>query len=214
MPGKQTSGARVHDTVCKPEGSCGMLWHQITQFPRPKYLQEPRMAKNRKSTPAVDKERAYIKGVAKNLVDRIYGPAGLPWGTKFTELEATVAAVREALTEEMLQQALARQAAQEERPPEYDACPVCGRPTRASDLPVPRRLETGAGDAVWSEPAKRQNGDIPQNGDKTGTLQSILSGVGAWPPARVGATTWRRLRAGGQAPTPDKMGRKGDADAL
>ena len=54
--------------------------------------------------------------MAKNLIDRLYGPAGLPWGTKFTELEATVAAVREVLTEEMFQQALARQAAQTERP--------------------------------------------------------------------------------------------------
>jgi hypothetical protein len=113
------------------------------------------MAKNRKASPAVDKELTYIKGVAKNLVDRIYGPAGLPWGTKFSELEATVAAVREALTEAMLQQALARQAAQTERPPEYDICPVCGRPTAATDLPVARRLETGAGDAVWAEPKTR-----------------------------------------------------------
>jgi hypothetical protein len=113
------------------------------------------MAQNNKATPAVDKELAYIKGVAKNLVDRIYGPAGLPWGTKFTELEATVAAIREALTEEMLQQALARQAAQTERPAGYDLCPDCGRPTLADDQPTPRRLETGAGDAVWSEPKTR-----------------------------------------------------------
>jgi uncharacterized protein with PIN domain len=112
------------------------------------------MAKNKKATPGVDKELAYIKGVAKNLVDRIYGPAGLPWGTRFSELEATVAAVREAMTEEMLQQALARQAAQE-RPPEYDLCPDCGRPTQEGELAEPRRLETGAGDAVWSEPKTR-----------------------------------------------------------
>ena len=93
------------------------------------------MVQNKKAIPKVDKEVTYIKGVAKNLVDRIYGPAGLPWGTRFTELEATVAAVREALTEEMLQQALARQAAQAERPPEYHVCPDCGRPTRATDQP-------------------------------------------------------------------------------
>src|SRR5260370_33434506 len=107
------------------------------------------MAKNKKATPGVDKERAYIKGVAKNLVDRLYGPAGLPWGTKFTELEATVAAVREVLTEEMLQQALTRQAAQVDRPPEYNLCPACGRPTQADDQPEPRRLATGTGTAVW-----------------------------------------------------------------
>jgi hypothetical protein len=70
-------------------------------------------------------------------------------------LEATVAAVREALTEEMLQQALARQAAQGERPAEYNVCPTCSRPTPAGDLPEPRRLATGAGDAVWAEPKTR-----------------------------------------------------------
>jgi uncharacterized protein with PIN domain len=95
-----------------------------------------------------------VRGVAKNLVDRIYGPAGLPWGTKFTELEETVAAIRKVLTEEMLQQALARQAAQVERPPEYNVCPDCGQSTRPGDA-QPRRLQTGTGDAVWEEPKTR-----------------------------------------------------------
>ena len=87
------------------------------------------MARNRKTTNQVDKEAAYIKGVAKNLVDRLYGPKGPAWGTKFTEIEATVAAIREVLSEEMFQQALSRQAAETERPPEYAVCPGCGRPT-------------------------------------------------------------------------------------
>jgi hypothetical protein len=113
------------------------------------------MAKKQKATPGVDKEVAYIKGVAKSLVDRLYGPDGLPWGTKFTELEATVAAVRQVLTEEMLQQALARQAARVDRPPEYDRCPACGQATQADESPQPRRLETGGGDAVWVEPKTR-----------------------------------------------------------
>jgi hypothetical protein len=110
------------------------------------------MAQNKKATPGVAKELAYIKGVAKSLVDRIYGPAGPAWGTPFSELEETVATIRKTLTEEMLQQALARQAAQVERPPEYNACPGCGQPTRAADPPQPRRLATGNGDAVWDEP--------------------------------------------------------------
>jgi hypothetical protein len=110
------------------------------------------MAKIKKVTPAVDKELAYVKGVAKNLVDRLYGPAGPAWGTKFSELKETVAALRQALTEEMLHQALARQAAQTERPPEYRVCPTCGQATHATDPPEPRRLETGHGDAVWNEP--------------------------------------------------------------
>ena len=113
------------------------------------------MAKNQKATQRVAKELAYVKGVAKNLVDRIYGPAGLPWGTKFTELEETVAAIREVLTEEMLHQALARQAVQAEKPPEYDACPSCGQPARPGGPAQERRLMTGQGDAVWEEPKTR-----------------------------------------------------------
>ena len=110
------------------------------------------MAQRQKKTKEVDKHLAYVKGVAKSLVDRVYGPAGPAWGTKFSELEETIAAFRQALTEEMLHQALSRQAAQVERPPEYSVCPACGRPTRATDPPEKRRLETGNGDAIWSEP--------------------------------------------------------------
>jgi|SRR5262249_869519 len=113
------------------------------------------MARNKKATPEVDKEALYLKGVAKNLVDRIYGPKGPAWGTKFTEIEATVAAIREVLGEEMFEQALSRQAADTERPQEYEVCPGCGRATRPGDLPEPRRIETGQGDAVWNEPKTR-----------------------------------------------------------
>ncbi len=113
------------------------------------------MAQNKKATKEVDNVLPYLEGVAKCLVDRLYGPAGPAWGTTFSELEETVAAIRKALTETMLHQALTRQAAQDERPPEYDVCPACGRPTLAGDLPEPRQLETGAGDAVWAEPKTR-----------------------------------------------------------
>lgn len=110
------------------------------------------MAQNEKATPGVDKELAYVRGVAKSLVDRLYGPAGPAWGTKFSELEETVAAIRKVLTEEMLHQALARQASQSERPAEYNICPGCGQALPARQPPEPRRVETGQGDAVWEEP--------------------------------------------------------------
>ena len=28
-----------------------------------------------------------LQGVAKHLLERVYGPDGMPWGTKFSELE-------------------------------------------------------------------------------------------------------------------------------
>jgi hypothetical protein len=113
------------------------------------------MAQNQKATKKVDNVLPYLEGVAKSLVDRLYGPAGPAWGTTFSELEETVAAVRKALTEKMLHQALARQATQVERAPEYDVCPGCGQSTTAVGPPEPRRLETGGGDAVWEEPKNR-----------------------------------------------------------
>jgi hypothetical protein len=112
------------------------------------------MVRNKKATKEVDEVLPYLEGVAKNLVDRLYGPAGPAWGTQFTELEETVAAIRQALTERMLHQALARQAAQEEPPPEYGVCPGCGQSTTVAE-PEPRCLETGGGDAVWEEPKTR-----------------------------------------------------------
>jgi hypothetical protein len=117
------------------------------------------MAGKKKSTPEVDKVRSYVEGVAKSLVDRLYGPEGPPWGTKMTELEDVVVAIRTVLSEKMLQQALERQAATgpPQRPPEYRSCPQCGRavePLREQEgpCPEPRNVQTRGGEAKWSEP--------------------------------------------------------------
>jgi hypothetical protein len=123
------------------------------------------MARPKKSTKEVEKVDPYLEGVAKNLVERLYGPNGPAWGTKLTELEDVVVAVREALSEKMLAQALARQAAatEEQRPPDYRHCPKCGKSVtvkpKASGTepgddagPPPRRVLTRAGQAQWVEP--------------------------------------------------------------
>lgn len=113
------------------------------------------MARSKKSTPEVEKVRSYVEGVAKSLVDRLYGPAGLPWGTKLTELEDVVVAVREVLSEAMLAQALERQAATEQRPAEFHACPKCGKVVikkPGEPPPKPRSVLTRGGQAEWVEP--------------------------------------------------------------
>ncbi|HEY6924781.1 MAG TPA: hypothetical protein VI653_15005 [Steroidobacteraceae bacterium] len=117
------------------------------------------MARKKKSTPEVEKVRNYVEGVAKSLVDRLYGPEGPPWGTKMTELEDVVVAVREVLSEKMLHQALERQAATAppQRPPEYRSCPSCGRavapsPEQEGPCLEPRAMQTRGGEAQWAEP--------------------------------------------------------------
>ena len=111
------------------------------------------MARARKVPAAIEPVQEYITGVAKHLVDRIYGPKGLPWGTKLTELEDVVIAVREALSEKMLAQALERQAqTAEERPEPFQKCSDCGGPVQAKPEAEPRNVQTRAGEAEWDEP--------------------------------------------------------------
>ncbi len=118
------------------------------------------MARQKKSTPEVEKVRPYLEGVAKNLVDRLYGPGGPPWGTKLSELEDVVVAIREVISEKMLAQALQRQATTvEQRPEKYRNCPECGRavvdkPGGPQHEPEPRSVLTRGGEAEWLEPEK------------------------------------------------------------
>lgn len=111
------------------------------------------MARKKKVPAAVESERVYIEGVAKSLVDRIYGPQGLPWGAKLTELEDMVIAVREVLSEKMLAQALERQAqSAEQRPEALQPCSGCGGAVEVKPDPEPRNVQTRAGEAEWDEP--------------------------------------------------------------
>jgi len=110
------------------------------------------MVGTRKATAKVDEVRGYVEGVAKTLVDKLYGPAGLPWGVTLDELEGVCLDVRAVLTEKMLDLALERQAAdQAQRPPEFGCCPGCSHPL-VCDAAEPRVVETRAGEAEWLEP--------------------------------------------------------------
>jgi uncharacterized protein with PIN domain len=111
------------------------------------------MARKKKVHASVEPVQPYIEGVAKSLVDRIYGPKGLPWGTRLSELEDVILAVRQALSEEMLAQALQRQSqSAQERPAEYQLCPGCQKPIEPRPDPEQRNMQTRVGKAEWDEP--------------------------------------------------------------
>ena len=111
------------------------------------------MARSTIATAPADPVRPYLEGVAKSLVDRLYGPKGPAWGTKLTEIEDVILAVRQVLSEEMLDDALQRQAETvEERSTPFHSCPKCGQEVEA-DEPDPRLLQTRVGEAEWLEPA-------------------------------------------------------------
>ncbi len=89
------------------------------------------MARHKKRTPQGEEVRAYVEGVAKNLVEKLYGPKGPAWGTQLTEIEDVLVDVREILTEKMLDLTLAQQAAaRAERPASFRTCPGCHEAAR------------------------------------------------------------------------------------
>ena len=110
------------------------------------------MARAKKQTPKVEAVRPYLEGVAKNLVDKLYGPNGPPWGTRLSDLEDLLLALRALLTERMLHEALTRQAAAHPQQPDAARhCPGCQQPLPWEHT-NPRFLQTRAGVADWSEP--------------------------------------------------------------
>src|SRR5437879_4304164 len=121
--------SRVYDTVCKEVPGLGMLVREVpllrNEFRR-RFRKEPGMARSKKVPSTLVPVQAYLEGVAKQLVDRLYGPDGLPWGTKLSELEDTVIAVRQLLSEHLLAQALQRQAqSAPSRPEPFRNCSGC-----------------------------------------------------------------------------------------
>src|SRR5262245_41900613 len=110
------------------------------------------MARAKQRTPQVEEIRPYLKGVSKNLIDKLYGPDGPAWGTHLTEIEDLVVAIREVLSEQWLVDALARQAAAHaQSPPPYRTCPGCQQRLACPDTNE-RLVATRVGDACWAEP--------------------------------------------------------------
>jgi hypothetical protein len=110
------------------------------------------MARSKDARPEVAANKAYLEGVAKNLVETLFGPDGPPWGTTFEDLEELVVQLGQTVSRELLRQALQRQAAGP-IPPDQQRCPGCQQPPQPGD-PEPRIVATRVGDAEWNEPSR------------------------------------------------------------
>jgi hypothetical protein len=102
------------------------------------------------ATKQVDELRHLIQGVAKNFVERVYGPQGPEWGTQFSDLEELAVQIGQAVSRQLLDQALQQQAAAPV-PAQDQVCPSCGQPVEAG-TPEPRVIRTRAGESHWPEP--------------------------------------------------------------
>jgi hypothetical protein len=109
------------------------------------------MAKETRTVEIPAHLRPVLLATAKNLMLHLYGPQGPPWGTSFADLEELMVQLSDALSSELLHQALQRQAEQPVPQP-FQHCPTCGRPTAERD-PEPRVVHARLGTADWKEPA-------------------------------------------------------------
>ncbi len=105
-------------------------------------------------TAPADPVRPYLEGVAKSLVDRLYGDKGPAWGTKLSAIEDTIQAIRHVLSEKMPDEALQRQAdTVDERPIPFQRCWKCDSEVQKDpDKDDHRILPTTVGEAEWREP--------------------------------------------------------------
>jgi hypothetical protein len=110
------------------------------------------MARPKDARPEVAANKAYLDGVAKTLVEKLFGPDGPPWGTTFEDLEELVVQLGQTVSREALRLALQKQAAGPV-PAEKQLCPGCQQPPQPGDS-EPRILATRVGDAEWNEPSR------------------------------------------------------------
>ena len=110
------------------------------------------MARSKSMRPEVARNQTYLAGVAKNLIDKVYGSDGPPWGTTFADLEELAVQLGRGISRELLNQALERQSAGA-TPAAEGLCPTCGKPAATAD-PEPRIVTTRIGDAEWNEPQR------------------------------------------------------------
>ncbi|MBV8267452.1 MAG: hypothetical protein JO252_14100 [Planctomycetaceae bacterium] len=99
----------------------------------------------------VDQENL-IQGVAKHFLQKVFGPEGLPWGTKFSDLEELTVQIGQAISRSMMDQALVGQA--QAVPAEAQACGVCGSTVQSGPPPEPRAITTTVGTVQWNEPKR------------------------------------------------------------
>lgn len=95
--------------------------------------------------------REKVRIAAQEAADEVFGPAGMPWGTLFDDLELLAVAGGDLFSQSFMDRAAGRQATAV--PPEREACPCCGE-ALSGDETDPRVLQTTRGDVTWPEPQR------------------------------------------------------------
>lgn len=110
------------------------------------------MARKSDVASRIDAEQTLIDGTAKYFIEKLYGPDGMPWGTRFADLEELSFQLGQAISRAMMDQALTRQG--QAVPSEAETCSGCGGPVEPTDDTQPRAVLTRMGTAHWPEPKR------------------------------------------------------------
>ena len=95
--------------------------------------------------------REKVRIAAQEAADEVFGPAGMPWGTLFDDLETVAVAGGDLFSQSFMDRAAGRQATAV--PPEREVCPRCGEALSGNETD-PRVLQTTRGDVTWPEPQR------------------------------------------------------------
>ena len=105
-------------------------------------------------SPAVvkDEMQNLLGGLAKDLNRRIYGEKGIPWGTKFADIEEMAVRIGQEISRRMIEQGVRQQA--DDVPCDAETCSGCGASVRPTDATEARGVETRVGTTRWDEPKR------------------------------------------------------------
>jgi hypothetical protein len=110
------------------------------------------MARVKDPTVVKDDLQNLLGGLAKELNRRIYGEGGIPWGTKFADIEELAVQIGQEISRGMIEQGVGRQA--DDVPLDAETCSGCGVPVQPTEASEPRGVQTRVGTAQWNEPRR------------------------------------------------------------
>jgi hypothetical protein len=110
------------------------------------------MARVKDPAAVKDELQNLLGGLAKELNRRVYGEGGIPWGTKFADIEELAVQIGQEISRGMIEQGVGRQA--DDVPPEVESCSGCGVSVEPSNAIEPRGVQTRVGTAQWNEPKR------------------------------------------------------------
>ena len=108
------------------------------------------MARVKDPAAVKDELQKLLGGLAKELNRRIYGEGGIPWGTKFADIEELAVQIGQEISRGMIEQGVRRQA--DDVPPEAESCSGYGVSVEPTDANEARGVQTRVGTAHWNEP--------------------------------------------------------------